>query len=92
MNDTQAEWRVVIGRQPRRVMRKLPADVRTRVDQAIVRLAKEPRPHGCRKLEGHAYLWRVRVGDWRIVYAIKSDRLVVLIVQISPRGEAYRNL
>ena len=55
-------------------------------------LAEEPRPAGCKKLRGYENLYRLRVGDWRLIYAIEDDQLVVLIIEVAPRGEAYRNL
>jgi len=55
-------------------------------------LAKNPRPAGCKKLSGFDNLYRVRVGDWRISYAIEDERLVILVLEIAPRGDAYRNL
>ena len=55
-------------------------------------LAKNPRPAGCKKLSGFDNLYRVRVGDWRISYAIEDERLVILVLEIALRGDAYRNL
>lgn len=55
-------------------------------------MAKEPRPHGFTKLSGYENLYRIRVGDWRISYAIEDDALIVLVIEIKPRGDAYRNL
>lgn len=65
--------------------------VRDRLSQAIDELAEEPRPHGCKKLSGHDNLYRIRKGDWRISYAIEDDRLVVLVIEVATRSNAYRN-
>jgi mRNA interferase RelE/StbE len=59
---------------------------------AIRSLADDPRPPGCKRLSGHDALYRIRVGDWRIIYAIEDDKLIVLIVEIGPRGRVYRGL
>jgi mRNA interferase RelE/StbE len=59
------------------------------IKRAIEKLAQNPRPPGCLKLVGEVNQWRVRVGDWRVVYVIEDGRLVVLVVRISPRGGAY---
>ncbi len=56
----------------------------------ILALAEEPRPSGCVKLSGLAELYRVRQGSYRIVYTIEDDRLVVIVVRIADRKEAYR--
>jgi mRNA interferase RelE/StbE len=84
-------WRIVVEREPRRVLRRLSKDLLQRIRAAIRALADDPRPRGCIKLTGHD-LWRIRVGDWRITYAIKDDQLIILVVEISPRGGAYRHL
>jgi mRNA interferase RelE/StbE len=67
-------------------------DVRTAlaIKAAIEKLAEAPRPAGVKKLVGVGDLWRVRVGDWRIVYRIEDDRLVVLVVAVAKRDEVYR--
>jgi mRNA interferase RelE/StbE len=66
--------------------RRLLTDLRS----AIRGLAEDPRPHGVKKLQGSKDRWRVRVGDWRIVYRIEDNRLVVLVVAVAKRDEVYR--
>ena len=85
-------YEVIINRQPRKVIRKLPRNLRERIIRATAALATDPRPPGCTRLTGHPDLYRIRVGDWRVIYTIEDDRLVVLVVTIAPRGGAYRNL
>jgi mRNA interferase RelE/StbE len=63
--------------------------LKARLMRAIYDLGDEPRPSGCLKLVGETDQWRVRVGDWRVVYVIEDGRLVVLVVRVSPRGGAY---
>ena len=91
MSDARC-WQVVINRQPKKMLRQLSGELRERIDESIRRLASEPRPHGCAKLAGYDDLYRIRVGDWRIVYALEEDRLIVLVLRIEPRGRAYRGL
>jgi len=62
-----------------------------RLRDAIDMLAVEPRPHGCVKLSGAKSIYRVRVGDYRIVYQIEDDRLLVLVAEIGHRREVYRD-
>lgn len=73
-------------------VRKLDKPVARRVVRAIDDLAVEPRPPGCRALTGYPGLWRIRVGDYRIVYTIKDTELVVLALRVAHRSTAYRNL
>lgn len=61
-----------------------------RLRDTIDALAMEPRPHGCTKLSGAKNIYRVRVGDHRIIYQIEDDRLLVLVADIGHRREIYR--
>ena len=88
----RAPWQLVISRQPAKTLRKLPRDLRERIDRAILALSVDPRPVGCKKLSGYTDLYRVRMGDWRITYAIKNAELIVLVVEVAPRGGVYRDL
>ena len=83
-------YTVVVERPAQKQLRAV-KDVRLRnaLEREIMALADEPRPQGCLKLVGHKDHWRVRVGDWRIVYRIEDGRLVVLVVRVAPRGGAY---
>ena len=58
--------------------------------RAIEKLATDPRPVGSLKLVGEVDQWRVRVGEWRIVYRIDDGVLVVVVVTVTPRSGAYR--
>jgi mRNA interferase RelE/StbE len=88
----KSRWQVIIHRKAERVLKRLDADPLERIRRAIRELASEPRPAGCKKLTGYENLYRIRVGDWRIIYAIEEDQLIVLVLAISPRGSAYRNI
>jgi mRNA interferase RelE/StbE len=59
------------------------------IKRAIEKLSANPRPSGCLKLVGEVDQWRVRVGDWRVVYVIEDGRLVVLVVRVAPRSGVY---
>ena len=56
----------------------------------IEALANQPRPTGAKKLKGRDDLWRIRVGDYRIIYEIRDRILVVLVVRVGHRREVYR--
>ncbi len=93
MTDHSPGWQIRQTRQVEKVLRRLLAqDLVKRIDRAILALAEEPRPRGCKRLRGtgEANLYRIRVGDWRISYAIEDDLLIVLILEVAPRGGAYR--
>jgi mRNA interferase RelE/StbE len=62
------------------------------LDSKIQSLAEDPRPPGCKKLKSGRYenLYRIREGDWRVLYAVEDDRVVVLILDVARRDKAYR--
>jgi mRNA interferase RelE/StbE len=92
MSSQPSDWQIILARQPQKVLRKLPKELIQRFEVQFMALAKNPRPAGCKKLSGFDNLYRVRVGDWRISYAIEDERLVILVLEIAPRADAYRNL
>ncbi len=61
----------------------------TRIDRKILALADHPRPAGCKKLKGFKDQWRVRVGDWRVLYIIDDAEKLVIITRIAHRREVY---
>jgi mRNA interferase RelE/StbE len=71
----------------------LPKADRRRVDAHLLSLCDNPRPVGAVPLKGLGRgLWRVRVGDWRIIYQIRDAELVVLVIDVAHRREVYRGL
>jgi len=73
-----------------KVFINLARPVQTRIRQAIDSLADDPRPSGVKKLKGPDGFYRVRIGDYRIVYDIRDKELVVIIIRIGHRKEIYR--
>lgn len=73
-----------------RQLKKLDAAARRRVQAAIEILADQPRPPGAKKLVGGDGEWRVRTGDFRIIYTIDDGVLLVLVVAVGHRREIYR--
>ncbi len=61
-----------------------------RIEAAITRLEGNPRPPGCKKLVGFQDEWRLRLGDYRILYVIDDTRGLVLVARIAHRREVYR--
>ena len=91
MSDS-SRWQVVIHRKAEKVLKRLTGETLGRILHAIRDLAGNPRPDGVKKLIGYKNLYRIRVGNWRIIYAIEDDKLIVLVLEVSPRGGAYREL
>ena len=74
-----------------RDFRRLPVQIQDRVRFAIRRLAVNPRPPGVRKLSGNAADYRIRVGQYRVLYDIHDAEILVYIVRIGHRREVYRS-
>jgi mRNA interferase RelE/StbE len=73
----------------RKELEDLPDSVLARTVSKIEALAGNPRPAGCRKLKGYKDHWRIRVGDWRVLYLIDDSAKVVSITRIAHRREVY---
>lgn len=74
-----------------RQVKKLPRPARERVLQLIEALAEDPRPHGARKLVGEETAWRIRVGDYRVIYDVFDDELTVTVVRAGHRRDVYES-
>lgn len=75
-----------------RAIRKLEKRDRRRLFERAAKLATDPRPADAVKLRGTDDLWRVRVGDFRIIYTIEEDVLLVLVVKVGNRRDVYRGV
>ena len=84
-----ASYRVFFRESVRKDLRGLPGPDLARILERIRALADDPRPPGCEKLTG-ADRYRVRQGDYRIVYSIQDDRLEVWVVKVGHRRDVYR--
>ena len=71
------------------LLRLRDAKLKKRLDDAIEALSDDPRPQGCRKLAGTSDRYRIRVGDYRIIYRIDDGKVVVLVLLIGHRREVY---
>ncbi|MEV6324492.1 type II toxin-antitoxin system RelE/ParE family toxin [Nocardia sp. NPDC051787] len=71
-------------------LQRLPRDVFEAALQAIIGLSKEPRPAGAKKLVGSRDDWRVRIGQYRIVYEIDDEEQLVTIYTVAKRSDVYR--
>jgi mRNA interferase RelE/StbE len=83
-------YELIIRPSAEKQMDRLPAKVRQRVVAALDELRNEPRPPPCAKLHGRDDLWRIRVGQYRVVYTIQDEELVVLVVRVAHRKDVNR--
>lgn len=83
-------YNVIIKASAKKELAALPKPVIVRLIAAIESLAVEPRPNGVRKLTGTNNIYRVRVADYRVVYRIEDDTLIIEVVRVAHRKEVYR--
>ena len=83
-------YTVQISNAADRNIRKLPRSVQGRIFNNLEALKTNPRPHGARKMEARSGQYRIRVGDYRIIYEVHDDRLLVTVVKVGDRREVYR--
>lgn len=84
-------YRVEYSREARKALKSLPRNVSKLILEKIETLAADPfaSNNNLRKLTNHPG-YRLRVGDWRVVYLVQEERLVIAVVRIAPRGEVYK--
>ncbi len=73
-----------------RQLRKLPQPTRDRILDAIEDLADDPRPQGSKKIAGTQATWRIRIGDYRVIYDICNGELLIFVVRVGHRREVYQ--
>ena len=83
-------YRVEVAPAALRQLRKLDPPARRRVQAAVELLADHPRPSGAKKLVGGDGEWRVRTGDFRIIYEIHDDVLLILVIAVGHRRDVYQ--
>jgi mRNA interferase RelE/StbE len=84
-----SNYRVEVKPLARKELEALPDSVLSRVVAKLEALGHTPRPSGCKKLKGYKDHWRVRIGDWRVVYIIDDVAKVVSVTRIAHRREVY---
>ncbi len=84
-------YSVEFSKVARKQFRKLPIDVQERIQIKLNELVIEPRPNGVKKLQGEENSYRIRVGDYRVVYDIFDDILLVTVVRLKHRSQVYRD-
>ncbi len=87
MPDYQLRWSKLSGKE----LDRLPLQIADRIAERVDRLAEVPRPSGSLKLKGSSY-WRIRIGDYRVLYAIDDAQKFVSILYVRHRKDVYRDL
>ncbi len=85
-----SRFQIEFSHRAAKAYRALPEDVRRRIEPRIDALAENPRPRGARKIEGEEAAYRVRVGDYRIVYEVHDRVWTVIVMNVGHRRDVYR--
>jgi mRNA interferase RelE/StbE len=83
------DYTVEMKPSARKELERLTDNVLGRVARKIEALGHAPRPAGCKKLKGHKDHWRIRIGDWRVVYIVDDAAKLVSVTRIAHRREVY---
>jgi mRNA interferase RelE/StbE len=84
------KYKIVVLPAARKELLSLPSEMQKRIDRKILALSDDPRPHDIKALHGEKKLYRVRVGDYRIVYGIEDKIITIIIVRVRHRKDVYR--
>ncbi len=79
-----------LARRAQRYYERLPADLAARLDQSFARLRENPFEGDIKRIQGREGVYRLRVGDLRVLYTVNLDKRLIEVAAILPRGEAYR--
>ncbi|MBK9157695.1 MAG: type II toxin-antitoxin system RelE/ParE family toxin [Propionibacteriaceae bacterium] len=82
-------YQIVFTTAAAREIRKLPRLLQGRILDAIQDLGADPRPHGSKKLVGETSAWRIRVGDYRVIYEVLDEVMLITVVRARHRREVY---
>ena len=82
-------YKIEFTRRAVRDLESLPASERQRVGRRIDALSANPRPHGIRKLHGAEEMYRIRVGDYRVIFSITDRKLLILVIRVGNRKDIY---
>ena len=85
-----AKYRIEFSATAERQLGKLHKPDQLRILRAIRGLSEEPYPRGTRKLQGYADVYRIRVGTYRILYSVESERVTIIVLKIGQRKDIYR--
>lgn len=82
-------YTVELTKAASRELKKLERPIQVRLIDALEDLANDPRPDGVKKLSGSDDLWRIRVGNYRVIYTIQDEIVLVTVVRVRHRRDAY---
>ncbi len=83
------QYEIIVSKSAARELSKLPKQINNRLIKTILTLSANPRPNGAQKLRGGTDNWRIRIGDYRVIYAIDDEIMVVDVRKVGNRKDIY---
>jgi mRNA interferase RelE/StbE len=83
-------YQVLLSKSARKQLNTLPLFIHNKIVEDIAALAETPRPTSCKKLKSQKNAWRIRIGDYRIIYEIEDKQLRILVIAIGHRKDIYK--
>ena len=85
-----SKYAIEVSATAEKQLRKLDSTALGRIVKSFKELASDPRPRGCRKLHGYEGVYRIRSGNFRIIYSIEDQKLLIIILKVGHRKTIYR--
>jgi len=82
-------YQVLLSKAARKQLTILPVFIHNKIIEDVTSLSEIPRPAGCKKLKGQKNAWRIRIGDYRVIYEIEDRQLRILVIAIGHRKDIY---
>jgi mRNA interferase RelE/StbE len=83
-------YQVVLSKTAEKSLSKLPSPIVQKIIPVLSSLATDPRPSGCKKLKGFENLWRIRIGNYRVIYSVDDVILLIDVREIGHRKDIYK--
>ncbi len=83
-------YSVLLSKSAQKQLRKIPPSIADLIEHKLLSLEENPRPPGCKKLMGEENGWRIRIGDYRVLYEIQDKVLIIHVVDIDHRKDVYK--
>ena len=82
-------YKVELTHTAEKELYKLPSGIVEKIVAVLISLEENPRPAGCKKLKGYNNSWRIRIGDYRVIYEVEDKILRILVIAIGHRKDVY---
>lgn len=86
----QKSYTILVKNKARKELLSLSDRVIVAIEKKIDALAHDPRPPGCKKLKGTVNYYRIRIGNYRVIYSVVDHVLTVIVIKIASRKESYK--